>query len=75
MLYSDTDNDNQVNRLASHPTLPLLIAAYEDKTVRLFDLKTGASIANESLVSNTDGFCFQATALTRSQRIQRPLRL
>jgi len=30
-----------VNRLASHPTLPLLIAAYEDKTVRLFDLKTG----------------------------------
>jgi len=31
----------QVNRLASHPALPLLVTAHEDKSIRIFDILTG----------------------------------
>lgn len=33
----------QVNRIVSHPTLPMLITANEDNYIRLFDLKSGMS--------------------------------
>jgi len=31
----------QINRIVSHPTLPMLITANEDNYIRLFDLKSG----------------------------------
>ncbi|GJJ12461.1 hypothetical protein Clacol_006703 [Clathrus columnatus] len=31
----------QINSLVSHPTMPLLVAGYEDKNIRLFDITTG----------------------------------
>lgn len=31
----------QINRIVSHPTLPMLITASEDNYIRLFDLKSG----------------------------------
>ncbi|KAF8556896.1 WD40 repeat-like protein [Imleria badia] len=31
----------QVNRLVSHPTMPFIITAHEDKFIRIFDITTG----------------------------------
>jgi len=44
-LQSDMSYDgtsaSQINKLASHPTMPLLVTAHEDKYIRLFDITTG----------------------------------
>ncbi|KAI9329538.1 WD40-repeat-containing domain protein [Obelidium mucronatum] len=34
----------QINDIAVHPTLPLLISAHEDRFIRLFDINTGACV-------------------------------
>ena len=31
----------QINALASHPTMPLLVTGHEDKYIRIFDISTG----------------------------------
>jgi striatin 1/3/4 len=31
----------QINRMASHPTMPLLVTGHEDKHIRIFDITTG----------------------------------
>ena len=31
----------QINRIVSHPTLPMLITAHEDNFIRVYDLKSG----------------------------------
>ena len=31
----------QINRIASHPTMSILVTAHEDKFIRIFDLTTG----------------------------------
>lgn len=42
----------QVNRIVSHPTLPMLITANEDNYIRLFDLKSGmSSIFKQSITA------------------------
>lgn len=33
----------QINSIASHPTMPILVTAHEDKQIRLFDITTGPS--------------------------------
>lgn len=33
----------QINKIISHPTMPILITAHEDKYIKMFDLSTGAS--------------------------------
>ncbi|KAI6019608.1 WD40-repeat-containing domain protein [Pisolithus orientalis] len=36
----------QVNKIVSHPTMPLLITAHEDKFIRIFDIITGQCTYN-----------------------------
>lgn len=40
---SSSGETAQINRIVSHPTLPMLITANEDNYIRLFDLKSGKS--------------------------------
>ena len=35
------DTTTQVNSIVSHPTMPLLITAHEDKYIRIYDIVTG----------------------------------
>ncbi|QRV89951.1 striatin-like protein [Ceratobasidium sp. AG-Ba] len=37
----DGTSATQVNAIVSHPTMPLLITAHEDKYIRIFDITTG----------------------------------
>ncbi|GAB1523004.1 1,2-dihydroxy-3-keto-5-methylthiopentene dioxygenase [Rhizoctonia solani] len=37
----DGTSATQVNAIASHPTMPLLVTAHEDKYIRIFDVSTG----------------------------------
>jgi hypothetical protein len=42
---SDCDNagrDSQVNRLAVHPSMPIVITAHQDRKIRIFDMRSGA---------------------------------
>ena len=39
---SDGTPATQINRVVSHPTLPLLVTAHEDKYIRIFDITTGS---------------------------------
>ncbi|KAF4604036.1 hypothetical protein EYR40_001219 [Pleurotus pulmonarius] len=43
----------QVNRMASHPTMSLLVTAHEDKFIRIFDYTTGDCI--HSMTAHLDG--------------------
>ncbi|WAR63909.1 hypothetical protein PtB15_16B68 [Puccinia triticina] len=38
----DGTTATQINKIVTHPTLPLLISAHEDRFIRLYDLNTGA---------------------------------
>jgi len=33
----------QINKIISHPTMPILVTAHEDKYIKMFDLSSGAS--------------------------------
>ncbi|KAI9617257.1 hypothetical protein H4Q26_013123 [Puccinia striiformis f. sp. tritici PST-130] len=37
----DGSTATQINKIVTHPTLPLLISAHEDRFIRLYDLNTG----------------------------------
>ncbi|CAG8675377.1 4901_t:CDS:10 [Acaulospora morrowiae] len=37
----DNSSATQINRIISHPTLPLLFSAHEDKYIRIFDVNSG----------------------------------
>lgn len=37
----DGTPETQINAIASHPTMPLLVTAHEDKYIRIFDITTG----------------------------------
>ena len=39
----------QINRIVSHPTMPLLVTAHEDKFIRIFDILTGTLIISECI--------------------------
>ncbi|KAH8814514.1 WD40 repeat-like protein [Flagelloscypha sp. PMI_526] len=49
----DGTSATQVNRLASHPTMPLLVTGHEDKFIRIFDLTTGQ--CTHSMLAHLDG--------------------
>ncbi|XP_066197776.1 striatin-3 [Saccopteryx leptura] len=56
MLSSQTESDLQsnthINRVVSHPTLPVTITAHEDRHIKFFDNKTGKMI--HSMVAHLD---------------------
>jgi hypothetical protein len=39
--FADGTAETQINAIASHPTMPLLVTAHEDKYIRIFDIATG----------------------------------
>lgn len=41
ILLVDGTPETQINAIASHPTMPLLVTAHEDKYIRIFDVTTG----------------------------------
>ncbi|ESO96474.1 hypothetical protein LOTGIDRAFT_231798 [Lottia gigantea] len=51
-LNSDSSSSNQINRVVSHPTLPLTITAHEDRHIRFFDNNTGQIV--HSMVAHLD---------------------
>ncbi|SPO28625.1 related to STRIATIN [Ustilago trichophora] len=48
----DGTAETQINKLVTHPTLPMLITAHEDGYIRMFDLDTGACTL--SMVAHLD---------------------
>lgn len=44
MHITDAALGSQVNRVISHPTLPVSITAHEDRHIRFFDNNTGKLI-------------------------------
>ncbi|KAI0933823.1 hypothetical protein AcV5_005866 [Taiwanofungus camphoratus] len=44
---------SQANSIVSHPTMPLLITAHEDKHIRIFDIVTGQ--CTHSMLAHLDG--------------------
>uniref|UniRef100_A0A8B9KY19 Striatin n=1 Tax=Astyanax mexicanus TaxID=7994 RepID=A0A8B9KY19_ASTMX len=48
----DTDAPHQINKVLSHPTLPITITAQEDRHIRFFDNNTGKLI--HSMVAHLD---------------------
>ncbi|KAM8781076.1 striatin-3 [Rhynchonycteris naso] len=49
---SDLQSNNHINRVVSHPTLPVTITAHEDRHIKFFDNKTGKMI--HSMVAHLD---------------------
>lgn len=56
MLSSQVDSglqsSNHINRVVSHPTLPVTITAHEDRHIKFFDNKTGKMV--HSMVAHLD---------------------
>uniref|UniRef100_A0A673U668 Striatin 3 n=1 Tax=Suricata suricatta TaxID=37032 RepID=A0A673U668_SURSU len=51
-LDSGLQSNNHINRVVSHPTLPVTITAHEDRHIKFFDNKTGKMI--HSMVAHLD---------------------
>ncbi|XP_037017526.2 striatin-3 isoform X2 [Artibeus jamaicensis] len=51
-MDSDLQSSNHINRVVSHPTLPVTITAHEDRHIKFFDNKTGKMI--HSMVAHLD---------------------
>ncbi|KDQ60581.1 hypothetical protein JAAARDRAFT_31547 [Jaapia argillacea MUCL 33604] len=56
-LHSDLGHEDpglsQINSIASHPTMPLLVTAHEDKHIRIFDISSGQ--CTHSMLAHLDG--------------------
>lgn len=56
-LSTDTTYDGtpatQINRIISHPTMPMLVTAHEDKFIRMFNISTGQCTHN--ILAHLDG--------------------
>jgi hypothetical protein len=42
--FSGLQSSNHINRVVSHPTLPVTITAHEDRHIKFFDNKTGKTV-------------------------------
>jgi len=49
----DNTSATQINQVISHPTMPLIITAHEDRYIRFFDVKSGECIS--SMTGHLDG--------------------
>ncbi|NXG96001.1 STRN3 protein, partial [Loxia leucoptera] len=52
ILFSGVQSNNHINKVVSHPTLPVTITAHEDRHIKFFDNKTGKMI--HSMVAHLD---------------------
>lgn len=41
VLFPGVQSSNHINKVVSHPTLPVTITAHEDRHIKFFDNKTG----------------------------------
>lgn len=48
----NTTQDKQINRVVTHPTLPLTVTAHEDRHIRFFDNTSGKMV--HSMVAHLD---------------------
>ncbi|XP_032803417.2 striatin-3-like isoform X4 [Petromyzon marinus] len=51
-IETDTPLGNQINRVVSHPTLPITVTAHEDRHIKFFDNNTGKQV--HSMVAHLD---------------------
>lgn len=51
-IESGLQSNNHINRVVSHPTLPVTITAHEDRHIKFFDNKTGKMM--HSMVAHLD---------------------
>lgn len=51
-VESGVQSNNHINKVVSHPTLPVTITAHEDRHIKFFDNKTGKMI--HSMVAHLD---------------------
>ncbi|XP_025950881.1 striatin-3 isoform X4 [Dromaius novaehollandiae] len=51
-IESGVQSNNHINRVVSHPTLPVTITAHEDRHIKFFDNKTGKMV--HSMVAHLD---------------------
>ena len=49
--FTEEGVSTQINALASHPTMPLLVTGHEDKYIRIFDISTGKLLFSEGPLS------------------------
>jgi hypothetical protein len=58
---SDIDNsesrDAQINQVISHPTMPIVIAAHQDRKLRFYDLRTGDSMCRKMSIHPVECRC------------------
>uniref|UniRef100_A0A8C4PWQ1 Striatin, calmodulin binding protein 3 n=1 Tax=Eptatretus burgeri TaxID=7764 RepID=A0A8C4PWQ1_EPTBU len=52
ITFSDAPLTNQINSVASHPTLPITVTAHEDRHIKFFDNNTGKQI--HTMVAHLD---------------------
>ena len=57
-LLTDNSPSTQINKVVSHPTLPLTVTAHEDRHIRFFDNNSGKYKQNHTswlvLLFNSD---------------------
>lgn len=51
-IETDAPLGNQINRVVSHPTLPITVTAHEDRHIKFFDNNTGKQV--HSMVAHLD---------------------
>ena len=51
-VFVEPNVNCQINRIVSHPTLPVTITAHEDRHIRFFDNNTGKMV--HSMVAHLD---------------------
>ena len=49
LLSIDNSPSTQINKVVSHPTLPLTVTAHEDRHIRFFDNNTGKKIKRQTV--------------------------
>ena len=56
IVFSFTDGtpNTQINKIACHPTLPIIVTAHEDKYIRMYDSNTGTQVVFSQKLSIFD---------------------
>lgn len=68
-LFADNSPSTQINKVVSHPTLPLTVTAHEDRHIRFFDNSTGKwrfLLAKISIISASVQHYFEQHTLIKT---------